>query len=65
MELADCKKLVLMISPSKMIYELKRKIEKEYSELFPEEPPYVVAKLQDQEGYALSNNSFVKDVLNG
>lgn len=48
-----------------MIYELKRKIEKEYSELFPEEPPYVVAKLQDQEGYALSNNSFVKDVLNG
>ena len=59
----DSKKLVLMIDTKQMIYELKRKVEREYSELFPSEPPYVVAKLLDNEGYALSNNSYVKDVL--
>lgn len=40
-----------------MVYELKRKIEKEFSELFPNEPPFVVAKLEDKNGFALSNNS--------
>lgn len=57
------KKLVLMIGGTQMIFELKRKIEKEFSELFPTEPPYVVAKLQDQNGYALSSNSKAADVL--
>jgi len=30
-----------------MVYELKRKIEREYSELFPGEPPFVVSKIED------------------
>lgn len=55
--------MVIMISSSVMIYELKRKIEKEYAELYPQEPPFVVAKLLDLEGFALSNNSFTRDVL--
>lgn len=54
---SDFKKLVLMISSSQMVYELKRKIEREYSELFPGEPPFVVSKIEDASGYALSNNS--------
>jgi hypothetical protein len=37
------------------VYELKRQIEREFAELFPNEPPYVVAKIEDTEGFALSN----------
>jgi hypothetical protein len=36
---------------------LKRKIEKEFADLFPNEPPFVVAKLEDEYGYSLSNSS--------
>ena len=36
-----------MATGGQMVYELKRKIEKEFSELFPSEPPFVVAKLED------------------
>ena len=52
----EYQKLVLMTSGHQMIYELKRKIEKEFSELFPNEPPFVVAKIE-LDGYALSNSS--------
>ena len=61
-DVTDYKKLVLMISEQSWIYELKRKIEREFSELFPHEPPFVVAKLEDDEGFAVSNQSQVKDV---
>ena len=53
----DYKKMLLMVGGPHMVYELKRKIEKEFSELFPHEPPFVVAKLEDRNGFALSNNS--------
>jgi len=46
-----------MVDGPTKVYELKRKVEKEFSELFPHEPPYVVAKLEDHSGFALSNNS--------
>jgi hypothetical protein len=46
-----------------MVYELKRKVEREYAELFPSEPPFVVSKIEDASGYALSNNSQVSEVL--
>ena len=59
----DYKKLILMTSENSWIYELKRKIEREFSELFPHEPPYVVAKLEDSEGFAVSNSSQVKDTF--
>lgn len=49
--------MLLMVGGPHMVYELKRKIEKEFSELFPHEPPFVVAKLEDRNGFALSNNS--------
>lgn len=58
----EYKKLVLMIEDSAHIYELKRRIEREFAELFPAEPPYVVAKIEDSQGYALSNQSQLRDV---
>ena len=45
------------------ISDLKRQIEKEFSELFPYEPPYVVAKLDDEFGYSLSNGSKIGEFL--
>lgn len=42
---------------------LKRLIEQEYSDLFPNEPTFICAKLQDQYGYSLSNSSFVYELL--
>lgn len=45
------------------IADLKRQIEKEFSELFPYESPYVVAKLDDEYGYSLSNGSKIGDFL--
>ncbi len=42
---------------------MKRKIEKEFSDLFPNEPPFIVAKLEDEYGYSLSNSSRVGDFL--
>ena len=55
---------MLMISPTKKVYELKRKIEKEFSELFPKEQPFVVSKLEEYHtGYVLSSNSKIEDVI--
>ena len=59
----EYRKLVLMASGSQMLFELKRKIEKEFGELYPTEPPFVVAKLQDKNGFAMSGNSKVAEVL--
>lgn len=42
---------------------MKRKIEKEFSDLFPNEPPFIVAKLEDEYGYSLSNSSRVGEFL--
>ena len=53
--LDDYKKLLLMIEDSAQVFELKRRIEREFAELFPAEPPYVVAKVEDTQGFALSN----------
>lgn len=69
----DYKRLTLMIESKYLniikllggsrIADLKRKIEKEFSDLFPNEPPFVVAKLEDEYGYSLSNSSRVGDFL--
>lgn len=45
------------------ISELKRKIENEFVDLFPAEQPFVVAKLEDQHGYSLSNNSLIGEFM--
>lgn len=42
---------------------LKRIVEKEYADLFPEEPPLIVSKLEDEYGYSLSNISVVSELL--
>ena len=60
---ADSKKMLLMVGLNQMVYEVKRKIEAEYSQLFPNDPPFVCAKLQDQEGYVISSNTKVMDVI--
>jgi Cdc14 phosphatase binding protein N-terminus len=59
----DYKRLTLIIEGGARISELKRQIEKEFSDLFPYEPPYIVAKLDDEYGFSLSNNSKVSDFL--
>lgn len=42
---------------------LKRHIEREFSDLFPHEPTFICAKLEDEYGYSLSNTSFVNELL--
>ena len=42
---------------------LKRAIEREFMELFPQEQPYVVAKLEDANGFSLSNGSNIGDFI--
>ncbi len=59
----EYKKLTLLIDASARISELKRQIEKEFSDLFPFEPPFIVAKIDDEQGYSLSNNSKVGEFL--
>ena len=59
----EYKKLVLMATSGARVFELKRKVEREFSELFPNEPPFVVAKLEDEQGFALSNSSQVAEVV--
>ena len=59
----DYKRITVMIDPTQRISELKRKIEREFVDLFPNEPPYIVAKLEDEYGYSLSNSSQVMDFL--
>ena len=59
----DYKRLTLMIESNAKIADLKRKIEKEFTDLFPNEPPFITAKLEDEYGYSLSNSSRVGDFL--
>mmetsp|Transcript_45194 Transcript_45194/g.32995 ORF Transcript_45194/g.32995 Transcript_45194/m.32995 type:complete len:122 (+) Transcript_45194:77-442(+) len=59
----DYKRLTLMIDSNARISDLKRKVEKEFVDLFPNEPPFIVAKLEDEYGYSLSNSSRVGDFL--
>ena len=42
---------------------LKRAIEKEFLDLFPNEQPFVVAKLEDHNGFSLSNGSNIGDFI--
>lgn len=42
---------------------LKRIIENEFADLFPHEPTFICAKLEDEFGYSLSNSSFVSELL--
>ena len=44
----EYKKLTLLIDANSRISELKRQIEKEFGDLFPLEPPFVVAKIDDE-----------------
>lgn len=61
----EYKKMTVM-APSKLIHlflvnmkisMLKRYIEREFSDLFPHEPTFICAKLEDEFGYSLSNAS--------
>lgn len=59
----EMKKLIVMTEGNTRISMLKRRIEQEYTELFPREKPLIVSKIEDQHGYSLSNNSLVSDLL--
>ena len=56
-------KLIIMTSNEMYISDLKRKIETEFEDLFPSEPPYIVAKIEDESGFSLSNHSLVGEFL--
>ena len=51
----EYKKMMVVMNGTDKIYTLKRTIEREFLDLFPSEQPYVVAKIEDQNGYSLSN----------
>ena len=59
----EYKKLIVMVDPSLRVSMLKRKIEQEFTELFPAEKPFICSKLEDQYGYSLSNSSTVGELL--
>jgi len=59
----DYKKMMLVITSTDKIFTLKRAIEREFLDLFPTEPPYVVAKLEDTNGFSLSNGSNIGDFI--
>lgn len=59
----EYKKMMLVVNSSEKIYTLKRAIEREFLDLFPNENPYVVAKLEDQHGFSLSNGSNIGDFI--
>lgn len=55
--------MMLVIPSTDKIFTLKRAIEREFLDLFPTEPPYVVAKLEDTNGFSLSNGSNIGDFI--
>lgn len=59
----EYKKLIVMVDTSLRVSMLKRKIEQEFTELFPSEKPFICSKLEDQYGYSLSNSSSVGELL--
>jgi hypothetical protein len=59
----EYKKMTVMAPLNIKISMLKRHIEREFSDLFPHEPTFVCAKLEDEYGYSLSNASIVSDLL--
>lgn len=71
----EYKKLILMTSGNLMtrfishvlvnikVSLLKRQIEREFSDLFPKEPTFICGKIEDQYGYALSNSSYVSEMM--
>ena len=54
---------MLVVASNEKIYTLKRAIEREFLDLFPNENPYVVAKLEDMHGFSLSNGSNIGDFI--
>jgi Cdc14 phosphatase binding protein N-terminus len=59
----EYKKLIVMVDTSLRVSMLKRKVEQEFTELFPMEKPFICSKLEDQYGYSLSNSSLVGELL--
>lgn len=59
----EYKKMMLVVGNHEKVFSLKRAIEREFLDLFPNEPPYVVAKLEDANGFSLSNGSNVGDFI--
>jgi|TARA_B110001450_G_C17380777_1_gene383604 hypothetical protein len=55
--------MMLVISSYDKVYSLKRAIEREFLDLFPNENPYVVAKLENTNGFSLSNGSNIGDFI--
>ena len=59
----EYKKLILMIDSELRVSMLKRHIEREFTELFPNERPFICGKVEDQYAYSLSNVSYIRDLL--
>jgi len=59
----EYKKLIVMVDSDQRVSMLKRHIEREFTELFPNEKPFICSKVEDQYGYSLSNTSYIRDLL--
>jgi hypothetical protein len=59
----EYKKLIIMVDSDQRVSMLKRHIEREFTELFPNEKPFICSKVEDQYGYSLSNTSYIRDLL--
>jgi hypothetical protein len=55
--------MMIVMGSHERIHDLKRAIEREFLDLFPNEQPYVVAKLEDTHGFSLSNGSSIGDFI--
>ncbi|EGR26982.1 hypothetical protein IMG5_203810 [Ichthyophthirius multifiliis] len=62
-ELIENRKLILMTPSNIKISMLKRIVEQEFSDLFPNEPTFICAKIQDEYGYSLSNSSYIFELV--
>jgi len=51
----EYKKMMVVMNATDKVFALKRAIEREFMDLFPSEQPYVVAKIEDVNGFSLSN----------
>lgn len=52
-----------LLEANQKVSMLKRLVEQEYADLFPNDPTFICAKLQDEFGYSLSNASLIFELV--
>ena len=52
-----------MAAPNMTIIQLKKKVEREYQTLYPQNDPYRVGALKDMTGFNITNGSLVGEIF--